>query len=97
MKEISSLGTTVVRTIEAIGKTPSGKRIQGAWLELAVVQCGCRQPGQVVSASALLAHGPNPSDASIDATMKGNIRRSGTYQRVRAAIKYAARLSDAQN
>jgi isoquinoline 1-oxidoreductase subunit alpha len=97
IKAVSSLGTAVVTTIEAIGETPSGRRIQGAWLELEVVQCGYCQPGQVMSASALLARDPNPSDAGIDAAMEGNICRCGTYQRVRAAIKYAAQSNGAQH
>lgn len=92
---VSSLGTGAVTTIEAIGETPTGRSIQAAWLELEVVQCGYCQPGQVMSASALLASNPNPSDASIDAAMDGNLCRCGTYQRVRAAIKYAARSNRA--
>jgi isoquinoline 1-oxidoreductase subunit alpha len=82
-----------VTTIEAIGKTPSGRKVQQAWLDLEVVQCGYCQSGQIMSAAALLASTPNPSDADIDAAMSGNICRCGTYQRIRAAIKSAAQTS----
>ena len=77
-------------TIEAIGETPIGKRVQEAWLEIEVVQCGYCQSGQIMSAAALLARNPNPSDADIDAAMAGNICRCGTYSRIRAAVKQAA-------
>jgi isoquinoline 1-oxidoreductase alpha subunit len=97
IKPVSELGSAIVTTIEVIGETPSGRKIQAAWLELEVVQCGYCQPGQVMSASALLDRDPNPSDASIDAAMDGNICRCGTYQRVRAAIKYAAQSNGAQH
>ncbi len=79
-----------ITTIEAIGATSAGKRIQAAWLELDVVQCGYCQSGQIMSAAALLAATPKPSDADIDAAMAGNICRCGTYLRIRAAIKKAA-------
>ena len=82
--------TAAITTIEAIGNTPSGKKIQKAWLDLEVVQCGYCQSGQIVSASALLASNPNPSDADIDDAMAGNICRCGTYIRIREAIKQAA-------
>jgi isoquinoline 1-oxidoreductase subunit alpha len=77
-------------TIEAIGETPVGKKVQEAWLEIEVVQCGYCQSGQIMSAAALLASNPNPSDADIDAAMAGNICRCGTYSRIRAAVKQAA-------
>ena len=79
-----------VTTIEAIGATPAGKKIQRAWLALDVPQCGYCQSGQIMSASALLASNPKPSDADIDNAMSGNICRCGTYPRIRAAIKRAA-------
>jgi isoquinoline 1-oxidoreductase alpha subunit len=79
-----------ITTIEAIGETPSGKKVQDAWLKLEVVQCGYCQSGQIMSAVALLARNANPNDADIDAAMSGNICRCGTYQRIRAAIKQAA-------
>ena len=78
-----------ITTIEAIGTTPAGKKIQQAWAELDVPQCGYCQSGQIMSASALLASNPKPSDADIDGAMAGNICRCGTYPRIRAAIKRA--------
>jgi isoquinoline 1-oxidoreductase subunit alpha len=92
---IESVGKAPITTIEAIGDTPTGKTIQDAWLDLEVVQCGYCQSGQIMTASALLASNPNPDDAAIDAAMAGNICRCGTYSRIRAAIKQAAR-SDAR-
>ena len=80
-----------ITTIEAIGATPTGKKVQQAWLDLEVVQCGYCQSGQIMSASALLAKNASPDDAAIDAAMSGNICRCGTYVRVRAAIKHAAK------
>jgi isoquinoline 1-oxidoreductase subunit alpha len=85
----AAVGHTVT-TIEGIGDTPAGKKIQEAWLEKEVVQCGYCQSGQVMSASALLATNPKPSDDDIHAAMSGNICRCGTYVRIEAAIKHAA-------
>jgi isoquinoline 1-oxidoreductase alpha subunit len=82
-----------VTTIETIGQTPIGRKVQQAWLDLEVVQCGYCQSGQIMSAVALLASNSNPSDADIDEAMSGNICRCGTYQRIRAAIKQAAQIS----
>jgi isoquinoline 1-oxidoreductase alpha subunit len=79
-----------ITTIEAVGETESGAKIQRAWLKIEVVQCGYCQPGQIMSAAALLATNPNPTDAEIDAAMSGNICRCGTYPRIRAAIKQAS-------
>ena len=79
-----------VTTIEAVGDTPAGKRIQQAWLDKEVVQCGYCQSGQIMSATALLATTPKPTDADIDAAMSGNICRCGTYVRIREAIKHAS-------
>jgi len=87
---VGSIGNKAITTIEAIGDTPSGKKIQQAWLDVDVVQCGYCQSGQIMSATALLKRSPNPSDADIDAAMSGNICRCGTYIRIRAAIKQAA-------
>ena len=78
-----------ITTIEGIGSTPSGKKVQQAWLDLDVVQCGYCQSGQIMAAAALLASQPHPTDADIDAAMAGNICRCGTYVRIRAAIKRA--------
>jgi len=91
---VSAAAGKRITTIEAIGATPAGKRIQAAWLELDVAQCGYCQSGQIMSASALLAANPKPSDADIDNAMAGNICRCGTYPRVRAAIKKAAGVTD---
>jgi isoquinoline 1-oxidoreductase alpha subunit len=90
---VGSIGDSAVTTIEAIGETPAGQKIQKAWLDLEVIQCGYCQPGQIMSASALLAGNPNPTDADIDAAMSGNICRCGTYVRIREAIKQAAQGS----
>jgi isoquinoline 1-oxidoreductase subunit alpha len=79
-----------ITTIEGVGATPVGKRVQQAWLDLEVVQCGYCQSGQIVAAAALLARTPTPTDGDIDQAMSGNICRCGTYQRIRQAIKRAA-------
>jgi len=84
-----------ITTIEGIGATPEGKRVQEAWLALDVPQCGYCQSGQIMSAAALLAESPKPSDANIDERMAGNICRCGTYPRIRAAIKQAAGVKEA--
>jgi isoquinoline 1-oxidoreductase subunit alpha len=87
---VASAAGKAVTTIEAIGETPSGEKIQKAWLNVEVVQCGYCQSGQIMSAAALIESNPNPSDAEIDAAMSGNICRCGTYPRIRAAIKQAS-------
>lgn len=79
-----------ITTIEAISELPVGRSLQRSWLELDVVQCGYCQSGQIMSAAALLAKIPQPTDADIDAAMSGNVCRCGTYQRIRAAIHQAA-------
>ncbi|WP_233842648.1 (2Fe-2S)-binding protein [Dyella sp. 2HG41-7] len=79
-----------ITTIEGIGATDIGKRVQQAWLGIEVAQCGYCQAGQIMSATALLAQKPTPSDADIDTAMAGNLCRCGTYVRIRAAIKQAA-------
>jgi len=90
---IDSIGTSQIKTIEAIGATPAGSQIQKAWLEHEVVQCGYCQSGQIMSAAALLAGKPHPTDADIDEAMSGNICRCGTYVRIREAIKIAAQTN----
>jgi aerobic-type carbon monoxide dehydrogenase small subunit (CoxS/CutS family) len=86
---LSAVGTKAVTTIE--GVSPDGSHaVQQAWVELQVPQCGYCQSGQIMSATALLAKKPQPTDADIDQAMTGNICRCGTYQRIRAAIKDAA-------
>src|ERR1700689_1779768 len=87
---IGSIGDRAITTIEGIGSTPAGAKVQKAWLDLEVIQCGYCQSGQIMSASALLANNPQPDDSDIDAAMAGNICRCGTYVRIRAAIKNAA-------
>ena len=79
-----------ITTIEGVDKTPTGAAVQRAWLAGEVPQCGYCQSGQIMSASALLAKNPHPSDAEIDVEMSGNICRCGTYIRIREAIKQAA-------
>jgi isoquinoline 1-oxidoreductase subunit alpha len=87
---IDSIGSSEISTIEAIGATAAGAKIQRAWVDREVPQCGYCQSGQIMSAAALLAGNPSPSDADIDDAMSGNICRCGTYARIREAIKQAA-------
>jgi isoquinoline 1-oxidoreductase subunit alpha len=87
---VSAVGQSAITTIEAVGATLSGAKVQKAWLELEVIQCGYCQSGQIMSAAALVASNPQPSDVDIDAAMAGNICRCGTYLRIREAIKRAA-------
>jgi isoquinoline 1-oxidoreductase alpha subunit len=87
---IDSVGESKITTIEAIGATAVGAKIQKAWLDYEVAQCGYCQSGQIMSASALLKDKPHPTDADIDDAMSGNICRCGTYVRIREAIKVAA-------
>ena len=88
---VSAIGDRAITTIEAVGETPVGAKVQKAWLDVEVVQCGYCQPGQIMSAAALLAVTPHPDDSDIDAAMAGSICRCGTYVRIRAAIKKAAK------
>jgi isoquinoline 1-oxidoreductase alpha subunit len=87
---IDSIGSSEITTIEAIGSTQPGGKIQRAWLDREVPQCGYCQSGQIMSAVALLAGNPHPTDSDIDEAMSGNICRCGTYARIRDAIKLAA-------
>ena len=87
---IDSIGASEITTIEAIGATPAGAKIRKAWLDSEVPQCGYCQSGQMMSAAALIAGNPHPTDADIDDAMSGNICRCGTYLRIREAIKQAA-------
>jgi isoquinoline 1-oxidoreductase subunit alpha len=91
---ISGVGSAAVTTIEGMAADPLGRKLQTAWLELDVPQCGYCQAGQIMSAGALLAKNPDPSDAQIDAAMSGNVCRCCTYLRIRAAIRKAARVGD---
>ena len=87
---IDSIGSSAITTIEGIGATAAGGKIQKAWLDGEVVQCGYCQSGQIMSAAALLATNAHPTDADIDNAMAGNICRCGTYVRIRESIKQAA-------
>ncbi len=87
---IGTIGDKAVTTIEAIGETPTGARVQKAWLDTEVVQCGYCQSGQIMAATALLNRTPRPDDSDIDAAMAGNLCRCGPYVRIRQAIKNAA-------
>ena len=89
---ISAVGTAQVTTIEGVGATETGKRVQASWLKIDVVQCGYCQAGQIMSATALLNANHKPTDKDIDDAMTGNLCRCGTYKRIRAAIKDAAGL-----
>ena len=90
---VDSVGAAAISTIEAVDETAAGAAIQRAWLDREVVQCGYCQSGQIMSASALLASNPHPTDSDIDDAMSGNICRCGTYVRIREAIKQAAKSS----
>jgi isoquinoline 1-oxidoreductase alpha subunit len=92
---VSRVANASVTTIEGIGNTSVGKHLQTAWLDIDVPQCGYCQAGQIMSAVALLAKTPHPTDRDIDAAMTGNICRCNTYLRIRAAIKKAASASSA--
>jgi isoquinoline 1-oxidoreductase alpha subunit len=87
---VGAIGNRAITTIEGVGSTPAGAKVQKAWLDLEVIQCGYCQSGQIMSAAALLESTPHPDDADIDAAMAGNICRCGTYVRIREAIKRAA-------
>jgi len=87
---VSSVGNAAVTTIEAMADNPVGKRLQAAWMELDVPQCGYCQAGQIMSATDLLSKNPHPSDPDIDAAMSGNVCRCCSYTRIRAAVKKAA-------
>jgi|ERR1043166_4500013 isoquinoline 1-oxidoreductase alpha subunit len=92
---ISTVGESAVTTIEGIGANSVGKRVQAAWLEVDVPQCGYCQAGQIMSATALLAKKSRPADRDIDEAMSGNVCRCCTYTRIRAAIKKAAGIDTA--
>ncbi|MFT5674251.1 MAG: isoquinoline 1-oxidoreductase alpha subunit [Paraglaciecola sp.] len=79
-----------ITTVEGLGQPNALHAVQAAWIENQVAQCGYCQPGQIMSAAALLAQNSDPSDTDIDQAMSGNLCRCGTYPRIRAAIKSAA-------
>ncbi len=87
---VEGLGQSKIVTIEGVGASAVGKKVQAAWSELDVAQCGYCQAGQIMSATALLAEKPKPTDADIDEAMAGNLCRCATYTRIRAAIKLAS-------
>ena len=87
---VGSIGPRAITTIEGVGASAAGAKVQKAWLDLEVIQCGYCQSGQIMSATALLNSTPHPNDADIDAAMAGNICRCGTCVRIREAIKHAA-------
>lgn len=89
---MSEASGATITTIEHIGNTEIGAKVQSAWQDIDVPQCGYCQPGQIMSASALLATNPAPNDTDIDEAMAGNICRCGTYSRIQAAIRLAAKL-----
>ena len=88
---VESVANANVSTIESLAGTRVGRALQKAWLDLDVVQCGYCQSGQLMSATALLSKNTSPTDEEIDGAMSGNICRCGTYVRIRAGIKEAAR------
>ena len=90
---VSSVGDGAVATIEGMAAHPIGKKLQTAWMELDVPQCGYCQAGQIMSATALLDSNSHPDDSDIDAALAGNLCRCGTYIRIRRAIKNAAAKS----
>ncbi|HTX24095.1 MAG TPA: (2Fe-2S)-binding protein [Steroidobacteraceae bacterium] len=92
---VATVGSAAVTTVEAIGASPVGQKVQQAWIELDVPQCGYCQAGQIMAATALLTSKPQPTDQDIDNAMSGNICRCYTYTRIRAAIKQAAGLPTA--
>jgi isoquinoline 1-oxidoreductase alpha subunit len=93
---VSGVGGAAVATIEGMAANPVGSKLQAAWMELDVPQCGYCQAGQIMTATELLTKNPSPSDADINAAMGGNVCRCCTYSRIRAAIKKAALATAAQ-
>jgi len=89
---VSAVEGKSVTTIEAFkpGRYPVADALKAAWIEKDVVQCGYCQPGQIMSAAALIAHNPSPTDEEIDLALAGNVCRCGTYQRIREAVRKAA-------
>jgi isoquinoline 1-oxidoreductase alpha subunit len=87
---VGAIGQQAITTVEAIGTTRNGAKVQQAWLDLEVIQCGYCQSGQIMAATALLDATARPNDSDIDAAMAGNLCRCGTYVRIREAIKRAA-------
>ena len=93
---LASVGHSPVTTIEGMAANPIGRKLQESWMQLDVPQCGYCQAGQIMTASALLAKTPHPTDTDIDTAMSGNVCRCCTYTRIRAAIKRAALMHTAE-
>jgi len=91
MVNVGSIGKQAVTTIEAIGDSPVGAKVQEAWIETKVAQCGYCQAGQIMTATALISHVPDITDSDIDAAMSGVLCRCGTYVRIREAVKLAVK------
>ncbi|HEV2229144.1 MAG TPA: (2Fe-2S)-binding protein [Steroidobacteraceae bacterium] len=91
---VGRVGRAKIHTIEHIGATATGERLQQAWLKIDVMQCGYCQAGQIMSACALLGRSAQPSEADINAAMAGNICRCGCYNRIRSAIRIAAGMEE---
>jgi len=92
---ISTVGTKAVTTIEGVGSTDIGAKLQKAWIDHDVIQCGYCQAGQIMNAASLLTKTPHPSDQQIEAGMAGNLCRCATYTRIKSAIRQAAGLTPA--
>ncbi len=93
--QVSAVGSKAITTIEGVGATPIGAKVQKAWIDHDVIQCGYCQAGQIMSATALLSKTPQPSDKQIEQAMNGNICRCATYTRIKSAIRQAAGLTAA--
>ena len=91
---VGSVGNARIHTIEHIGNTALGERLQQAWLKIDVMQCGYCQAGQIMSACALLTHTSRPNDDQLNTAMAGNICRCGCYNRIRSAIRIAAGIEE---
>jgi isoquinoline 1-oxidoreductase subunit alpha len=91
---VGSLGHAKIETIEHVGATEIGARLQQAWLKIDVMQCGYCQAGQIMSAAALLGQAARPDAAQLNAAMAGNICRCGCYNRIRSAIRIAAGMEE---
>ncbi len=93
--QVSTVGSKAITTIEGVGATPIGEKVQKAWIDHDVIQCGYCQAGQIMSATALLAKTPQPTDVQIEKAMAGNICRCATYTRIKSAIRQAAGITPA--
>jgi isoquinoline 1-oxidoreductase subunit alpha len=94
---VGNLGDAKIHTIEFVGDTPAGARLQEAWLKIDVMQCGYCQAGQIMSACALLSQRDRPSNDEINAAMAGNLCRCGCYNRIRSAIRIAAGMEEGRS